>query len=197
MTDIPTHASTNQRVGLSYDRLRRRPIWESIRRVKGGSRSGRGWHADRAKEGSLLYNRRKREGKRKKERVCEAREESEIEGRVVANWMMLWDNDFFTTNTFGASGEERGISRRGSEGDPAAGEPHWTLGAVISLQTRHFITTALRRIISVQLFFSVLYFPAVARSGLGHGGVWPSSLSGFLTSLLIVSEPKARSLLHD
>lgn len=28
-------------------------------------------HADRTKEGSLLYNRRKREGKRKKERVCE------------------------------------------------------------------------------------------------------------------------------
>lgn len=100
------------------------------------------------------------------------REESEIEGRVVANWMMLWDNDFFTTNTYGASWEER-VSRRGSESDPAAGEPHWTLGAVITIKTRHFITTALRRIISDQLFFSVLYFPAVVRSGLGHGGVWP------------------------
>lgn len=184
MTDIPTHAPTNQRVGLSYDRLRRRPIWESIRRVKGGSRSGRGWHADRAKEGSLLYNRRKREGKRKKEGVCKAREES---------WLTEWCYETTTSllRTPTERAEERVISRGRSESDPAAGEPHWTLGAVITPQTRQFITTALRRIISVQLSFSVLYL------GLGHGGVWPLSLSEFLTSLLIVSEPKAGSLLHD
>lgn len=93
MTDIPTLAWTNQRSVLSYDRLHRRPMHESIRRVKGGSRAGRGWHADRTKEGSLLYNKRKREGKRKKGFAKQVWSENSRE----ESWPIEWCYD---TTTF-------------------------------------------------------------------------------------------------
>lgn len=158
MTDIPTLASTNQRNGLSCDRLRRRPIQESIRRVRGGSRAGRGWHAHRTKEGSLLYNRRKREGKRKK---GFAKRRVGSENSREESWPIEWCYDT-TTFLLRTPTERAGRSTNGAAGRlwlekwPCCRRTHWTLRANITIQTRHFITTALRRIISIQLFFSVL-----------------------------------------
>lgn len=97
----------------------------SKRRVTGWARLTR-WENERGQP----TIQQEEEGGKEKERLYEARGERELEGRVVANCMMLWYNDFFYYEHLRSKlGGARKAPRVASDqkSDPAAGEPHWTL----------------------------------------------------------------------